>query len=173
MRSLWELSMKFKEFMLMEDGGGGGGEGEGDFFGNYLYPSDAFDWSDFIGNPQAIAFIEKRWKRDHDSGRKFHNIDYDGVQNTRFDAVHSETMPDGEKKWVHEPDSRPNLKVSRGKMRFLGVGKTADMHVELTKEMPHLDRTSEFNKLFGEFKPKYPTLSGDFDKPWKRKYERK
>ncbi len=162
--------MRFRDFLLMEDGGGEGG-GEGDFFGNYLYPSDAFDWSDFIGSPQDIAFIEKRWKRDHDSGRKFYNIDYEGVQRMAFTSVHSETMPDGEKKWVHKPDSRPNLKVSTGKMKFLGIGKSADMQGQLTKKMPGLDKSAEFNKLFGEFVPKYPTLSDDFDKPWKTRYE--
>lgn len=165
--------MRFKEFLLMEAGFSDSGSDW--FFGNYLYPSDAFDWADTIPFPQDFVLLRNRWKKDREAGRKFHNIDVDGVLNTNFVSVSSNTMPDvSDGFWKHKPDTRPNLKIEKKKeLDFLGVGKSASVSKVLTKSNNLIDKTAELDKMFGKIKSKYPEVSKDFDKPWKKKYERK
>jgi hypothetical protein len=161
--------MGFKEWLLLEDGFSDAGSDW--FYGNILLPSDAFDWAYSQSDPADFKFLQKRWDRERDGGRKFHNIDLDGVLKAKFTAVKSETMPDGDGPgWKHKPDNRPNLTIdTNAKLELRGYGNHSKHINKLTISNRHLDMKDRLNQLFGEFKPNYPTLPDNFDEPWVHK----
>lgn len=155
--------MGFKEWLLLEDGFADAGSDW--FYGNMLLPSDAFDWQYAQPHPADFKFLQARWDRERDLGRKFHNLDLDGVLKTKFIAVHSETMPDGE--WKHKPDNRPNLTIdNNADLELRGYGNHSKHINKLTICNHLLDMKDKLNHLFGEFKPNYPILPDNMDEPW-------
>jgi hypothetical protein len=164
--------MKFKEFLLLEFGFSDSGSDW--FYGNSLYPSDAFDWEDAVHEPPDFKFLQSRWKREHKQGRKFHNIDLDKALNTKFVSVYSNTMPGvGPGGWRHKPDKRPNVRVDfDADMKLHGIRKSAESPDVLSKSNNLIDKKDQLNKLFGKFEPKYYEIPADFDKPWTNKKRR-
>lgn len=165
--------MRFKEFLLNE--GGFDDSGSDWFYGSMLLPSDAPDWTYAQPYPGDFKFLQSRWEKERKQGRKFHNLDLDGVLNTKFVGVYSNTMPEpGEGGWKHRPDTRPNLKIDfDAPMELQGHKKRADVYSVLTKSNDLLDMKEKLNKTFGKFEPKYAELSKDFDEPWVNKTRRK
>jgi hypothetical protein len=165
--------MTFKQFLLLEFGFSDSGSDW--FYGNYLYPSDAFDWEDAAHEPPDFKFLQSRWKRERKQGRKFHNLDVDKVLKTKFVSVYSNTMPETRGGgWKHKPDKRSNLRVDfDAELKLHGLRKSADSPDLLGKANNLIDKKEELDRLFGPFEPKYPALSKDFDKPWTNKRPRK
>jgi hypothetical protein len=161
--------MRFKEFLLNEDGFSDSGSDW--FFGNYLRPSDAFDWQYAQPHPADFLLVQSRWEKERKQGRKFHNMNLDGVLKTKFTSVYSNTMPDvGKGFWKHKPDTRPNVTVDTdAKMELKSYNKNYKSTKILTKSNDLVDKTDHLNKTFGHFEPKYVELPKDFDKPWKNK----
>lgn len=145
------------------------------FYGSLLYPSDAFDWEDTIHEPQDFLFLQSRWEKEHKLGRKFHNIKLDGVLDTKFTSIYSNTMPEaGHGFWKHKPDTRPNITIDRdAPMKLQGTRRQADIASVLTKSNNLIDNKEKLDKLFGKYEPKLPELSKDFDKPWVHKKDKK
>ncbi len=164
--------MRFKEFLLLEDLGMD--HGSAWFYGNALYPSDAYDWPEGYPQPAELKFLLVRWKLEQEMGRKFHNLDLPEIERQKFTAVYSNTMPDGgEEGWKHRPDNRPNLKIDKNaKLELHGLRKKSEIANILWKSNPMIDKEKELNRLFGDFKPKYYELPKDFDDPWKNKRDR-
>lgn len=157
--------MRFKEFLLNEAGFSDSGSDW--FYGNYLYPSDAFDWEDSIHEPPDFKFVQARWDKEAKMGRKFHNIDLPSVKNTKFVGVYSNTMPEaGDGSWQHRADDRPNLKIDAdADIKVQGVRRNAE-----TPDYPTannlVDLTDRLNALFGKFEPSYHSIPTNFDEPW-------
>lgn len=160
--------MRFKEFLLLEFGFADSGSDW--FYGNYLYPSDAFDWEDAVHEPPDFKFLQSRWEREKKQGRKFYNLDVDKVLKTKFTSVYSNTMPEiGDGFWKHRPDNRPNLKIDfDAEIKLHGMRTSADSPDVLGTSNNLIDKKAELNKLFGKFEPKYYEIPKDFDKPWKK-----
>lgn len=161
--------MKFKEFLLLEFGFSDSGSDW--FYGNSLYPSDAFDWEDAVHEPPDFKFLQVRWKREKKLGRKFYNLDVDKTLKSKFTSVYSNTMPDaGFGFWKHKKDSKANLTIDNdADLELIGHGKTHKKVTILRKSNDLIDNKEKLDNLFGKFEPKYPELSKDFDKPWKNK----
>lgn len=154
--------MRFKDFLITEAGFSDSGSDW--FYGNYLYPSDAFDWEDAIHEPQDFKFVQSRWDKEHKMGRKFHNIDLPKVTGTKFVGVYSNTMPDaGDEPWKHKPDGRPNLRIDTdADVKVQGIRKKADKP-DFPTANNLVDLTDRLNKLFGKFEPHYADLPTNFD----------
>jgi hypothetical protein len=163
------MIMRFKEFLVLEFGFSDSGSDW--FYGNYLYPSDAFDWPYTFSEPADFKFLQRRWQNERKEGRKFHNLDVADTLDTKFVSVYSNTMPEaGDGFWKHKPDNRPNVTVDRNApMKLQGHRKSADRPHVLTKSNNLIDKKSELNQLFGKFEPKYAEIPKDFDKPWTNK----
>lgn len=155
--------MRFKEFLLLESGDSGSDW----FYGNSVYPSDAFDWPDQWSYPADFVFLQSRWKRERDEwGRKFHGLDPQSTIDNKFVSVQSVTMPNNDK-WIHSKKERKNLEVNHNaKMQLMGVKKNSNVSAVLSKKNNLLDRTDELNKLFGKFTPTFANLPSNFDTPW-------
>lgn len=158
--------MGFKKWLLLENEVADSGSDW--FYGISLLPSDAFDWAYAQPHPADFKFLQSRWDRERDEGRKFHNLDLDGVLKTKFTSVHSETMPASHGEgWKHKPDTRSNLTIdTNAELELRGYGKHSRHINKLTICNHLLDMKDKLNHLFGEFKPKYPTLPDNFDEPW-------
>lgn len=162
--------MRFKEFLIMESGGGGHADSGSDwFYGNSLYPSDAFDWIYDISHPSQFAFLKARWKKERDEWkRKFYNLDVQDTLNKKFTSLTSITMPEPDGGfWRHSEKERPNIKVDNdAELELIGSGKTAKVPSVLWKSNPKIDKTDELNKIFGKFEPSHNELPTNFDKNW-------
>jgi len=163
--------MRFSEWLFSEASLGGGDPGSAWFFGNYLLPSDAFDWAQAASEPAELKFVDARWKLEKEQGRKFLNLDLPKVNRQKFVSVYSNTMPDGsEEGWKHRPDGRPNLKIDHdAKYELQGIRHSASVSAVLGTSNPDIDRKAELNRLFGQFEPKYYEIPKDFDQPWVHK----
>jgi hypothetical protein len=160
--------MRFKEFLVLESGDSGD-SGSDWFYGNSVYPSDAFDWQYEFPNPADFAFLQARWKRERDEwGRKFHNIDPQDTIDRKFVSLKSNTMPPThDLKWKHSTKERPNFEVNNdAKMELIGHGKNGKVTSVLWKINDLLDKTDELNRTFGKFEPSHNELPTNFDKPW-------
>lgn len=161
----------FKEWLsgkiLME--GGFADSGSDWFFGNYLLPSDAFDWQYAWPYPSDYFFLQSRWKKDRIAGRKFINMDIDPVLNDKFIDIKSNTMPD-ERPWKHRPDDRPNLTINHdAKLMLMGIGKNSTDINKLVKSNDLLDKTEDLNKKFGTFTSSLQPEAED--KPWTKNFK--
>jgi hypothetical protein len=134
------------------------------FFGNYLLPSDAYDWSYARQYPSDYFFLQSRWKKDIENGRKFINMNIEPTLQDKFVDIKSNTMPD-EKPWIHRPDDRPNLSIDYdAKLMLMGIGKNSTDINKLVKCNDLLDKTDQLNKLFGKFTSSIEQEA--VDKPW-------
>lgn len=159
--------MRFKEFLMLEHEIDDSGSDW--FYGNSLYPSDAYDWKHDANEPISFALLQGRWKKERDEwGRKFYNIDVQDTLDKKFTSIYSNTMPSPDGGfWRHSDKERPNIEVDNdASMKVIGQGKTAKIAAVLYKCNPLLDKTEELNQIFGEFKPSFPELATNFDKPW-------
>lgn len=139
------------------------------FFGNYLLPSDAHDWSYARQYPADYFFLQSRWKKDREAGRKFINMDIEPTMQDKFIDIKSNTMPD-EKPWKHRKDDRPNLFVNYdAKLMLMGIGKNSTDIDKLVKCNDLLDKTDELNKLFGKFNSSVQQEAED--KPWTKNFK--
>jgi hypothetical protein len=156
--------MGFKEWILLEFDDSGSDW----FYGSFLRPSDAGDWPYAWSAPQDFVFLQSRWDQERDMGRKLHGIDLDKELARDFVTTSSPTMPDGgDGFWKHNNKERPNIKVHHTPtMDLHGVRTKGDVSKKLSISNDLLDKKSELNRIFGDFKPKYPVLSKDFDEPW-------
>lgn len=161
--------MRFKEFLLSEAGFDDSGSDW--FYGSMLLPSDAFDWTYAQPYPADFKFLQSRWEREREQGRKFHNLNLDSALKTKFVGVYSNTMPDADGPgWKNKPDSRDNIRVDwDAPMELTGHRKRADVSNVLTVSNNLLDLKEKLNKTFGKFEPKYYELPKDFDKRWRPK----
>lgn len=158
--------MGFKDWLLLEDGFDDSGSDW--FYGSVLRPSDAGDWHYAWPHPADFVFLQSRWDMERDEGRKFHGLDLDDVLATKFISLRSETMPDaGEGHWKHSNKERPNVTVHKtDKLDLHGFrGKSKQIN-KLTISNNLLDKKAELNRIFGDFKPKYPTVPDNMDEPW-------
>jgi hypothetical protein len=157
--------MRFKEFLILESGDGDSGSDW--FYGNSVYPSDAFDWKDQFPYPADFLFLQNRWKKERDQwGRKFYGLDPQSTIDNKFISVGSNTMPSTDK-WKHSKKERDNLKIdNNAKLELIGIGKTSDFKSILYKSNNLLDQTDKLNKIFGKFEPSFGNLPDNFDKPW-------
>lgn len=157
--------MKFKDFILNEAGFSDSGSDW--FYGNYLYPSDAFDWEDAVVEPQDFRFVQKRWDKESKFGRKFHNIDLKKVVKTKFTSVYSNTMPEpGDGFWINKSDNRPNVRIDNdAQLVVQSDRKKADVP-QYPVANNQVDLTKDLNRLFGDFSPAYPKVADNFDEPW-------
>ena len=157
--------MRFKEFLILESGGGDSGSDW--FYGNSVFPSDAFDWKDQFPYPADFLFLQSRWQKERDQwGRKFYGFDPQSTIDNKFISISSKTMP-GNEKWKHSNEERKDVIVNNdAKLKLIGVGKTADAESVLYKSNNLLDKTDELNKIFGKFEPNFGNLPDNFDKPW-------
>ena len=163
--------MRFKEFLMLESGGDSGHNDSGSdwFYGNSLYPSDAFDWDWDISHPHFFLFLQSRWKKERDEwGRKFHNLDVQDTLNKKFTSISSNTMPSTDGGfWRHSSKERPNINVDTdAELELIAHGKTAKVPTVLWKCNKLLDKTDELNRIFGKFEPAHNELPTNFDKPW-------
>lgn len=134
------------------------------FFGNYLYPTDAHDWSYARQYPADYFFLQSRWKKDVKNGRKFINMNIEPTLKDKYIDIKSNTMPD-EKPWVHKSDDKPNLSVDYdAKLMMMGIGKNSTDINKLVKCNNLLDKTDQLNKLFGKFNSSIQPEA--VDKPW-------
>lgn len=164
--------MRFKDFLFLEFGFSDAGSDW--FYGNYLYPSDAFDWPYAVTEPADYKFLQSRWEKEKKQGRKFHNLDVDKTIDQKFTSVYSNTMPEaGHGFWKHSSKERPNLTIDNdAPMKLQGHRKQADKPHVLTKSNNLIDKKADLDRLFGKFEPRYPEVPDDFDKPWTNKYEK-
>lgn len=161
--------MRFKAWLLTEDLAADAGSHW--FYGSQLLPSDAYDWAQSYPEPSELKFLMARWGKEKELGRKFHNLNLPVIRQQKFTSVYSNTMPDGGGGfWKHNPKDRPNLRIDRdADLKLQGHRVRADIANVLWKPNPMIDDTEKLDRLFGEFKPKYPELGKDFDRPWVRK----
>ena len=162
--------MQFKQFLLNEDLDADAGSSW--FYGNQLFPSDAYDMAQAYSVPPEVQFMKNRWKLEKKLGRKFINIDYPKEERYKFTSIYSKTMPEagGSEGWKHKPDSGPNLEIDHDANYELHGHRTrADISKILWKPNPMINNEKELNKLFGKFEPNPYNLPDDFDKPWKHK----
>lgn len=156
------MQISFKKWLLNEAGFDDSGSDW--FFGNYLLPSDAFDWPYAYSSPSDFLFLKSRWEGDRKQGRKFINIDLDSTLKTKFVTLKSNTMPN-EENWIHKKDDRPNITVDNNAwFGLIGIGEKSDNVNKLVKLNDLLDMTDELNQTFGKFTPKYTKEAED--SPW-------
>lgn len=161
--------MRFKEFLMLESGGGHADSGSDWFYGNSVYPSDAFDWPYDWKHPSNFAFLQARWKKERDQwGRKFYNLDVQDTLDKKFTSIDSNTMPPlHHEKWKHSSKERPNTSIEKdAQMEVIGHGKNAKITNILWNSNDLLDMTDKLNKTFGKFNPSFGNLPDNFDKPW-------
>ena len=155
--------MKFREFLILE----ADDSGSDWFYGNSVYPSDAFDWPDQFVDPANFIFLQNRWKKERDEwGRKFYGLDPSTTINNKFISVYSKTMPNNDK-WKHSNKERPNIVIDKdAKLELQGIRSRAKISKILWKGNNLIDKTEELNKRFGKFNPSFGNLPDNFDKPW-------
>ena len=164
--------MRFKQFIISESGGSSSSHGDTGsdwFYGNSLYPSDAYDAPEDFSKPNHFAFLQVRWQKERDEwGRKFYNIDVADTLKKKFTSLASKTMPDPDGGfWKHSENERPNVEINNdAKMQLLGHGKTGKIPSVLHVSNDLLDKTDELNRIFGKFIPSHAELATNFDKPW-------
>jgi hypothetical protein len=161
--------MTFKDFLILEFGNA---DAASDFFyGLQLYPTDAFDFTPSSTFPQEVYFLRNRWKNEKKQGRDFINIDYNQFQDVRFTSIESQDAPKASGGfWRHKPDNKSSLKVVTNQdMTAIGISKNSKPKKLTTSNKNY---SLDVDKLFGDKGTgKVPTLSNDFDKPFKKVYE--
>lgn len=162
--------MTFKEWLISEAGGPDGGSNF--FYGLQLYPSDAFDYVYSTNNPPEHYFLQKRWELEREEGRKFHNINEPEFQKIGYVSVKS-NMPDADGGfWQHQADQAggSTKPVYHRHLENLAFGKNSKDIKKLNHVNPPLKL--DLDGLFGDRGTNsVPTLSKDFDQPWRKVYE--
>lgn len=131
------------------------------FFGNYLMPSDAFDFQYAYPYPSDYFFLGSRWKMDRKMGRKFINMDIDPIINQPIVNIKSNTMP-GDESWEHKTDNRPNVTIEKNPWYgMIGIGSKTDDINKLVRANDLLDLKDKLNNLFGKFEPSYAQEAED------------
>ena len=118
--------MRFSEWLLNESGGGSDA-GSDFFYGLILYPSDAFDFGPASSDPPEHWYLQRRWRKEEQEGRKFHNIDNKEFQQRTYRAVYSRSMPDTKPGfWRNHADKAEGAigVYDMTKPDLLGVGKS-------------------------------------------------
>jgi hypothetical protein len=155
------MELKFKEWLLNEDGFDDSGSDW--FYGSYLRPSDAFDWSYAWPYPGDFYFLQSRWRNEREEGRKFHGLDLDKVLATKFVSIQSNTMPDDKPGfWVHSEKERPDWTVvTHPEVELIGIQKDPNGRpAVLSVSNDLLDKKKELDARFGKIEPWKP-----MDKP--------
>lgn len=153
------MELKFKEWLLTE--GGFDDSGSDWFYGSYLLPSDAFDWSYAWPYPADFYFLQSRWEKERKQGRKFHGLDLDNVLATKYTAIQSITMPEDASKegfWQHREEVRDDWKVDfDAKIELMGIRKDASGRpAVLSVSNDLLDKKKELDARFGKIEPWKP-----------------
>lgn len=177
--------MKFKQWLLNEDGFADAGGNSWDL----IYPTRAGDYSDVVRAPLDHFWLQFRWDRGLELGRKLININNQEFQRRGYTSIESTTAPPGGdgKGWKHKKDDgKSSIKVNKLKsLSWITLGKTSEQTKGLPKGTtvrlwqgqggstgyePDCDLKSIFED---DGSGKFPEVDEKYmDAPFKQKYER-
>jgi|APSaa5957512535_1039671.scaffolds.fasta_scaffold28798_4 hypothetical protein len=184
--------MKFKEWLINEDGFGGGSGGGSSW--DLLYPTIAGDYASAVSEPLEHYFLQWKWDRgtDPDIGRVLHNIKNDDFQRVDYSSVESTTMPDaGEGFWKHKEDdgSKSSTKPYRlPELKWLCMGETSKdtKYVDMENAgkikiwsgaggPTSIHDDTDLDQIFHDedrHSHKWPTINPEYmDSEWTKKFE--
>jgi len=177
--------MKFKQWLLNEDGFADAGGNSWDL----LYPTRACDYNDVVRAPLDHFWLQFRWDRGLELGRKLINIDNAEFQKRGYTSIESSTAPSGGDSggWKHKQDSgKSSVKVVKlPSLYWLATGKTS----EQTKALPSgatlrlwqgaggstgYEPDCNLRSIFGDDgSGRWPEVDEKYmDAPFKKKYEK-
>jgi hypothetical protein len=177
--------MKFKNWLLNEDGFADAGGNSWDV----LYPTYADDYPNVSKHPLKHMWLQFRWDRGLELGRKLINIDNDEFQKRGYTSIESTTAPPAgdNKKWKHKPDdgTKSSMKVvTMDRLPWLADGKSADQTKALEKGTTYRSWTGangslryepdyDLDSIFhDEPEHKWPEIDEKYmDAPFKKQYE--
>jgi hypothetical protein len=177
--------MKFKNWLLNEDGFAGAGGNSWDV----LYPTYADDYPHVAGAPLDHMWLQFRWDRGMELGRRLINIDNKEFQKRGYTSIESTTAPPAgdNKKWKHKTDdgTKSSMRVvTMDRLPWLADGKSADQTKALDKSTTYRNWTGaggstgyeadcDLNDIFhDEPEHKWPEIDEKYmDAPFKKQYE--
>ncbi len=132
--------MEFKQWLAESEGSGqesfadrASDNGNG---WDLIYPSSAGDYVYDVKNPKYFWWLQWRWQRGEELGRKLYNIDRD-IYNWTYTAPASTSLPDNDW-WKHKADdgNKSSLEIRKGlDLVRMGVGEDYNKPLILTGPM--------------------------------------
>lgn len=132
--------MNFREWLIESEGSGQEGfadRAKDNGCGwDLIYPTTAGDYVYDVKNPKFFWWLQWRWQRGEEMGRKLYNIDRD-IYQWKFTSPASTSLPDNDW-WHHTEDdgSKSSLEIKKGiDLVRLGVGEDFDKPLILNGPM--------------------------------------